>query len=50
MAEDWAEPNGEMTDDDGETEATLVADWLATSATSLREVLDNEEDAAYDFV
>lgn len=30
------------------TEASLVADWLAASTPSLREVWDNEEDAAYD--
>lgn len=28
-------------------EATLVADWLAASMPSLREVWDNEEDAVY---
>jgi excisionase family DNA binding protein len=31
-----------------ETEATLVADWLAASTASLTEVWDNEEDAVYD--
>lgn len=31
-----------------ETEASLMADWLEASASSLREVWDNEEDAAYD--
>jgi excisionase family DNA binding protein len=31
-----------------EGEATLVADWLAASIPSLREVWDNEEDAVYD--
>jgi len=33
---------------EGETEATLVADWLEASLLSLREVWDNEEDAIYD--
>lgn len=33
---------------DGESEATLVADWLAASTPSLREVWDSEEDAVYD--
>jgi hypothetical protein len=33
---------------EGETEATLVADWLGASLPSLREVWDNEEDAIYD--
>ncbi len=31
-----------------ETEASLVAAWLAISARSLKEVWDNEEDAVYD--
>jgi hypothetical protein len=31
-----------------EDEAGLVADWLAASLPSLREVWDNEEDAVYD--
>jgi excisionase family DNA binding protein len=31
-----------------EGEATRVADWLAASLPSLREVWDNEEDAVYD--
>jgi excisionase family DNA binding protein len=31
-----------------ETEASLVHDWLAASTPSLREILDNEEDAVYD--
>jgi len=31
-----------------EGEAALVADWLAASIPSLREVWDNEEDAVYD--
>ena len=31
-----------------ETEATLVADWLGASLSSLREVWNNEEDAIYD--
>jgi uncharacterized protein (DUF433 family) len=33
---------------EGETEATLIADWLGASLPSLREVWDNEEDAIYD--
>jgi excisionase family DNA binding protein len=32
---------------DQESEAALVADWLAASAPALREVWDNEEDAVY---
>ncbi len=31
-----------------DTEASLVADWLAASIPVLREVWDNEEDAVYD--
>ena len=31
-----------------ESEASLVSDWLAASARSLKEVWDNEEDAIYD--
>lgn len=31
-----------------ESEASLVSDWLAASSRSLKEVWDNEEDAAYD--
>jgi excisionase family DNA binding protein len=31
-----------------ETEASLTTEWLAASMPSLREVWDNEEDAAYD--
>jgi hypothetical protein len=31
-----------------ETEASLVSEWLAVSARSLKEVWDNEEDAIYD--
>jgi hypothetical protein len=31
-----------------EDETALVADWLAASLPSLREVWDNEEDAVYD--
>jgi len=31
-----------------ESEATLVADWLAASSRSLKEVWDNEEDALHD--
>ena len=31
-----------------ESEAALLADWLSASTPSLREVWDNEEDAAYD--
>jgi excisionase family DNA binding protein len=33
---------------EGETEASLVADWLTASAASLGEVWGSEEDAAYD--
>ena len=33
---------------DYETEASSVAEWLGASASSLREVWDNEEDAVYD--
>ena len=32
----------------GEAEAEQVADWLAASNRSLREVWDNDEDAVYD--
>lgn len=31
-----------------QTEAALVAQWLAASSRSLQEVWDNEEDAVYD--
>ncbi len=31
-----------------EPEVTFVSDWLCASTRSLREVWDNEEDAAYD--
>jgi len=33
---------------EGETEASLIADWLGASLPSLRQVWDNEEDAVYD--
>ena len=31
-----------------ETEASMVADWLRASTSSLLQVWDNEEDAVYD--
>ena len=31
-----------------ETEASMVAEWLGASLSSLREAWDNEEDAIYD--
>jgi len=31
-----------------ENEASMIADWLNASASSLQEVWDNEEDAVYD--
>jgi excisionase family DNA binding protein len=37
-----------LTSREEEDEAAVVADWLAASMPSLREVWDNEEDAVYD--
>lgn len=37
-----------LTSQTQESESQLVADWLAASSRSLKEVWDNEEDAIYD--
>ncbi len=37
----------DLTAQEQETEASLISDWLAASARSLKEVWDNEEDAIY---
>jgi excisionase family DNA binding protein len=38
----------DLTAQEQESEAALVADWLAASSRSLKEVWDNEEDSVYD--